>query len=329
MVHEEAIMTGAIWRDVVNFLGDDEVTPHHYLPLIEMMAERHSGDGYFLQWRNKNLTDPRERAKLDRDLRYAAIGHDIMKNQLDALVKWSSTAEGGPYEESFVINWWQNVLKGAKGDSLDVHALDHVEELFELLQLAPADNAFIEAEREKLKCNRHFIVIDWLRRHHHWAIDLEVLSDLAYKTWPAEKDDRQVWDDADLGIVNAYYSEQQPNLMYDGDSDKGIDPFAVRQVMHEQSLGIGIGELSFCMYVILRSAYIDFMDEILEHSKFPQTRGSLRCVECGTFVGRRALGYGQLYCGDTCKKRAAKRRYRCTRRLERRLPTRRKMWGLD
>lgn len=78
----------------------------------------------------------------------------------------------------------------------------------------------------------------------------------------------------------------------------------------DQNLGFGLDGLRYCFVVLMRAAIVDFADEILERNRHPTSRGSLRCVECGLFVGRRALGYGQLYCSDRCKKRAAKRRYR-------------------
>ena len=67
---------------------------------------------------------------------------------------------------------------------------------------------------------------------------------------------------------------------------------------------------AYCMYVLMRAAVADFVDELLQKRRAGLARGSLRCLECGLFVGRRALGYGQLYCSERCKKRAAKRRYR-------------------
>jgi len=310
-------MAGAIWRDVTNFLGDEEVTPLGYLPIIEMMAARHAGDGHFLQYLPKQLTDPKDRTDLDRDLRYAHIGHHIVANRREALLRWANgAAKGAPYEEDVVIDWWRNIEKGRESLDLDKHALRHGQELIAVLQLAPEDSAFIAADVETLELKDYYLPITWLRQHHQWAIDLAILRDLAYKTWPADNADRRLWAAGELGIVEEYYSEQAPELAYDGDPDKGVDPFAVRPVNQEQSLGMGMGELSYCMYVIVRSAYIGFMDEILEHAAFPRVRGSLRCVECGMFVVRRALGYGQLYCGDTCKKRAAKRRYRAGHRVQ-------------
>ncbi len=75
-------------------------------------------------------------------------------------------------------------------------------------------------------------------------------------------------------------------------------------------LGMGLDGLAYQMTVLIRATVIDFADDLLEASRYPRVRGSLRCVECGHFAGRRAVGYGQLYCTDRCKKRAAKRRSR-------------------
>lgn len=316
-------MTGALWRDVANLLGEEAVLPHIYLPLIEMVAERHAGDGYFLQWIPKNLTDPQDRADLDRDLRYAAIGHEIYEKHKDALLQWANTAEDGPYDSDFVTSWWLDTSRDIRDAELDLHAMEHCPELLERLQLAPNDMSFLRQQINRKGKDDYRFLVRQLRHHHHWAVDLDILRDLVHKTWPAKIDDRQLWDAGELGIVEEYYADQQPDLVYEGSAEEGADPFRVRPANRDQSLGMGMGELSYCMTVILRSTFTDFMDEILEHSRFPQVRGSLRCVECGYFVGRRALGYGQLYCGQTCKKRAAKRRYRLSVRILRRRPSQR------
>lgn len=161
------------------------------------------------------------------------------------------------------------------------------------------------------------IFIRQLRKDLHWLREMALLRRLARKTWPAESGLRQRWTEEELRFIDEYYTDQQPILVSDQDDDlrQGIDPFSLLSVNDEQSLGFGLDGLAYCMYVIMRAAVIDFIDEILESSRFPQARGSLQCVECGSFVGRRALGYGQLYCADLCKKRAAKRRYRGRRRV--------------
>ena len=115
--------------------------------------------------------------------------------------------------------------------------------------------------------------------------------------------------------MNSWYEDQQPSLMAPDENATSIDPFELEIWNDEQSLGIGLDGLRQLMLVFLLSTLIDFMDSILERAKRLNARGSLSCIECGTFVGRRALGCGQLYCSDRCKKRVAKRRYRQRLRL--------------
>jgi hypothetical protein len=109
--------------------------------------------------------------------------------------------------------------------------------------------------------------------------------------------------------VNGYYAEQAPEVW--GETRNGvIYPIELRSINDEQNLGFGMMEVDYCMHVLMRAAVIDFVDELLEATRFPRVRGSLLYVDCGQFAGRRALGYGQLYCSEQCKKRVAKRRYR-------------------
>lgn len=117
------------------------------------------------------------------------------------------------------------------------------------------------------------------------------------------------WTEDELDWLNEWYSEQVPYLTPTGDRTE-IDPFALDTFANEGSLGMGLDGLAYQMTVLIRATVIDFADDLLEASRYPRVRGSLRCIECGRFAGRRALGYGQLYCTDRCKKRAAKRRSR-------------------
>ena len=149
----------------------------------------------------------------------------------------------------------------------------------------------------------------WIHWDLEWIADLDTLRRFAAKTWTADPLDRLPWTQDELAFVNAYYEEQQPTLYVPGDPEV-IDPFELDVLTADQNLGFGLDGLRYCMYVLMRATVADFADSILERSRRPNARGSLRCVECGLFVGRRALGYGQLYCSDRCKKRAAKRRYR-------------------
>lgn len=149
-----------------------------------------------------------------------------------------------------------------------------------------------------------------LREHLDWMGQLGGLYEVAQKTWSADPRQRERWTEEDLEFINAYYQEQSPSLHAE-EKDGTYDPATLESISFEAAMGMGGSvALSYCMYVLMRAAVIDFVDELLETTRVPTARGSMRCVDCGVFVGRRALGYGQLYCGTTCKKRAAKRRYR-------------------
>jgi hypothetical protein len=155
----------------------------------------------------------------------------------------------------------------------------------------------------------HDWLIVWIHSDLVWVDHLEALRALAMKTWTADPRERVAWTRADLRFVNAYFEEQLPSLYVPGDPDV-IDPFELDTETWDQALGFPLDGLRACFLVLMRAAVVDFADSVLERNRRPTSRGSLRCVECGLFVGRRALGYGQLYCSDRCKKRSAKRRYR-------------------
>jgi hypothetical protein len=153
------------------------------------------------------------------------------------------------------------------------------------------------------------LIIYRLRAHLHWLGELEALRKLSTKTWPAEPKQRRGWTPEELDWVNRYYADQAPEVS--GHMRNGlIDPMELEAITDEESVGFGTTELQYAMYVLMRATVIDFVDEVLQATRFPRVRGALRCIDCGRFAGRRALGYGQLYCSDRCKKRAAKRRYR-------------------
>ena len=301
-------MASALWRDVINFLGDGYPTPDRLLPLLEFVADRHAEASYFLGSIPKHLTDPRDRAELDEELRNVAIGYAIWRDQRPALRRWANASESGPFTPEQVDEWW---FAERGSNDLRVDEVERLDEFLNIVRLEPEDAGYIQ---EVLRGERRDTVVIYRFRHDlHWLDDLDLLRNLARKTWPADPADRELWVEWELSFVSEYYSDQQPILEGGETPSGGIDPFALRPVSYEQSLGFGLDGLGCCMTVLLRATLIDFVDEILDHSRFLQARGSLRCVECGVFVGRRALGYGQLYCGDRCKKRAAKRRYRMRR----------------
>jgi hypothetical protein len=290
---------------VVNLVGDGYPTPAIFRPLLTMVAARHAKATYFLQFIPKHLTDQHDRDETEAEIRRAEIGYRLWAEQRGALVAWAGEDEEAPLAENDVDDWW---FSGERRQ-LVIAEYKRVDAFLEAAHLTDDEAAFVRADLwEDGRPDR--LLIYRLRRDLHWLDDLDTLRDLAAKTWPAEPAARRRWTEGELAFVDRYYGDQEPELIYDGDPAEGIDPFGLRPVFHEQSLGFGLDGLAYCMEVVMRAVVIDFVDEILDHTRFPKARGSIRCVECGRFVGRRALGYGQLYCGETCKKRAAKRRYR-------------------
>lgn len=298
-------MVRRLWRDVVNLVGNAYPTPAIFRPLLTMVAERHGATTYFLQFIPKHLTDQSDRDEIEAEIRRAEIAYRLWAEQRDALVAWAGADEKEPLAENDVDDWW---FSGERRQLVIAESM-RIGAFHEVVRLTGNEATFVGANLWE-DGRPDPLLIYRLRRDLHWLDDLDMLRDLAAKTWPAEPGARRRWSEGELTFVDRYYRDQEPELVYDDDPAEGIDPFGLRPVFHEQSLGFGLDGLAYCMEVIMRAAVIDFIDEILDHSRFPTARGSIRCVECGQYVGRRALGYGQLYCSETCKKRAAKRRYR-------------------
>jgi len=229
----------------------------------------------------------------------------VWLEQREALFRWANASPRGPFTSDEVEDWWFAVAPSSK---VDVYEAERLDDFFALVHFDHGD-PLVQEELGDGERDRYFF-FNRLRRNLAWLRELSMVRELARKTWPADSDERELWTEDELQFIADYYGEQQPILETDNDPGEGIDPFTLYPVSYEQSLGFGLDGLAYCMTVLLRSTVIDFVDEILAYSRFPNVRGSLQCVECGTFVGRRALGYGQLYCTERCKKRAAKRRYR-------------------
>jgi hypothetical protein len=201
-----------------------------------------------------------------------------------------------------LASWWFS-------DRRDLLAWDETKRVTQFLKLITFTAEEVPIVDRLTDRRRHDLVIYRLREHLHWLNELEKLRELSMKTWPADSRQRRGWTPEELSWVNSYYADQAPEVS--AETRNGvIEPMELESISNEASLGFGMTELGYSMYVLMRAAVIDFIDELLEATRFPRIRGSLRCIDCGQFAGRRALGYGQLYCSDRCKKRAAKRRYR-------------------
>ncbi|MHB0876652.1 MAG: hypothetical protein ACYC5O_11490 [Anaerolineae bacterium] len=306
MSSDSTTCTGSLWRDTVNFLGDGEVTPQILMPLLERVASRPRSDGYFLARMRECLRRPEDRAEVEQEIALTAIGHRIWTEQRDALHAWANRTEHGPITEDELTEWW-TLRRDPHGILVD--ETERWQEFLGAIGLTAAERAVTDGFLEEGDglCR---VLIRQMHRQLKWLDDLDWLRELASKTWPADAREREFWTTGDLAFVDEYFSDQQPELVAPDEDSGKVNPFALQQAYREQNLGFGLDGLEYCMYVLMRSAVIDFVNDVLESSRFPGLRGSMRCVECGQYVQRHPRGYGQLYCGDRCKKRAAKRRNR-------------------
>jgi predicted nucleic acid-binding Zn ribbon protein len=315
-LQREPLELGGLWRDVLNFLGDREITPDLYLPLADAVLPKWGRWTYFLGHAAAKLTE--DRAELGADVARARIGWRVWIEQRENLRKFAAKVAKHPVEDEQLERWWIDDARGetASWDGSYSARDDKVTGQFrKFVELSEDDDLALRYHPDMRESYMDGWHIGWLHSNLTWTGDLELLRTLARKTWPADPRDREQWTPSELESVNAWYEDQQPSLATPDEKPTSIDPFELKIWNDEQNLGFGLDGLRYVMLVFLRSTWIDFVDSILERSKRPNARGSLSCIECGTFVGRRALGYGQLYCSDRCKKRAAKRRYRQRRSL--------------
>jgi hypothetical protein len=303
---------GALWRDVLNFLGDRPVTPDEYLPLADAVLPR------WAQWPGYvgGAADflAANRAEVEADVARARIGWTLWVERREDLRAYAEKAAGSPVGDSLLRRWWVLHEHGEMaGWDLSHHdvGITRSAKLQRLLRITDEEDRILRYQPRR---NGEHYSDRWnvssLHSHLSWAEDLETLRQLARKTWPADRRDRLGWTPEELEWVNGFFEDQQPFLVPPTESPSSIDPFELKILNDEQHIGFGLSDLSAIELVFMRATVVDFAESVLEHIKRPNSRGSLSCVECGRFVGRRALGYGQLYCSDRCKKRAAKRRYR-------------------
>jgi hypothetical protein len=293
---------GGLWRDVVNFLGGGPVTPGLLVPLLDAVVPGWASWTYFLRQLSRKLVDAEDRAQIEYEVACARIGHRLWAEQREQLAVWAAGAEGGPITDDQLASWWF-------GDRRDLLVLDEQTRLTQFLKLITFTAEEVPIIDRLTDPKRRDLVIYRLREHLHWLNELETLRELSMKTWPADSRLRRGWTTEELSWVNGYYADQAPEVSAEIRNGV-IDPMELESISNEDNLGFGMTDLGYSMYVLMRAAVIDFIDELLEATRFPKVRGSLRCIDCGQFAGRRALGYGQFYCSERCKKRAAKRRYR-------------------
>lgn len=302
---------GTLWRDVVNFLGDREITPADWLPLCDgVLPKWDEWPGYIggaAGWLTSN------RVEIENAVAENQIGWRLWTERRDRLRAYAQKLARRPVTDDELQRWW---LEGEGGEfaawDATVYGMGAAKErkLQAILELSEEEDRILRF-RPWHKTEKYSAgwIVGQLHRHLDWIEDLDALRRLARKTWPADVRRREGWTQGELQWVNRWYQDQQPLLMVPNEEGL-VDPFELEIWNDEQHIGFGMSDFSALVEVLMRATVIDFADEILEPRKRGNARGSLSCVECGQFVGRRALGYGQLYCSARCKKRVAKRRYR-------------------
>jgi len=313
MISMSELATGGLWRDVVNFAGPSPA-PAVFLPLLDAIAPKWGRWTHFTGMMADVLHTPEHRDQIEEEVAWAEMGYRLWTDHRNAIAGWARASSREPVTEDEIEVWWL----GGQRQLLIVEEQTHLRTFLRRVPFTPHERILIDA---KLASGERPLLIYRIREHLDWIGQLSGLNEIAQKTWPADPDQQHGWTEDDLAFVNAYYQEQSPSLMAD-EHHGTCDPAELESVSFEAGMGMGGSiALSYCMYVLMRAAVIDFADELLETTRLPSARGSMRCIECDLFVGRRALGYGQLYCGSTCKKRAAKRRYRARERtVSRRQP---------
>lgn len=302
---------GALWRDVVNFLGDREFAPDLWIALFDAILPKWDGyPGYIgsaAKWLKSNRSDIRNSVAQNQ------IGWRLWTERSDLLRAYAQKIARRPVTHEDLRRWW---IDGARGEYAEWDATRYKfgskrsNDYKDVLELSDEELRIVSYQLVgKGEPPTSDWLVAWLHNHLDWIEDLDNLRLLAHKTWPADVAKRQRWTQAELEWVNNWFEDQQPYLMAQNDEGP-VDPFELEIFNDEQRIGFGMSDLSALILVFTRATVVDFAEEILEQSRRGNARGSLSCVECGRFVGRRALGYGQLYCSDRCKKRVAKRRYR-------------------
>lgn len=300
----ERLQIGGLWRDVLNFVGTGDITPATYLPLLDAILPKWGPWTYFMEHAARKITE--DRPEIEADTARAELGWRIWVDHREGLRKFATRSAKRPITDDELENWWVEENRGEWRSWGG--AYERGPEFARLTGMSAQDVDVVLHHPEMPNFKHDRWIVEWIRSDLPYVSDLRALRSIARKTWTPNPGDRHLWTEEDLDFVNAFYSEQAPGLV--PASLERIDPFELSTYNDEQNLGIPIDGLRYCMLVLMRATVIDFAEEVLERSRLPHSRGSLSCIECGRFVGRRALGYGQLYCTDRCKKRAAKRRYR-------------------
>lgn len=103
---------GGLWRDVLNFLTEDQISPDLYLPLADAVAPKWASWTYFLGHAARKLTE--DRAELEADVARARIGWRIWAERREELRAFAQKVARHPVDDETLEKWW---LSDARGES--------------------------------------------------------------------------------------------------------------------------------------------------------------------------------------------------------------------
>jgi hypothetical protein len=291
---------GDFWKVVVNCLGDRPITSDVYVPLIESVLLPFESWTELTYTQAKFFRTDTGRRRILADVARARLAEALWADHQRVLLGW---ARG---QVRISLDALRRAWFSASLGRYHLDLWDRAEELFRALPLTTEDRLVL-LHYPGNRLNVGPTTVADLIRDLKWIGELDNLRRIARKAWPARRTAMDGWDEADLAFVNGHYRWQDPELT--PSTPPPFDPQELFVWNGSPSHPNGGDGLAAVMLALVHTAVVDLADELIETGRRP-ARGSLSCLECGKFVGRSALGVGQLYCDVRCKRRAAKRRNR-------------------
>ncbi|MFN8628851.1 MAG: hypothetical protein U0838_00595 [Chloroflexota bacterium] len=200
--NEVLLGRGDLWRDVVNALGEDPVTPARMLSLLDAVAPRWAEAHHFMRFVAEHLADPSDRAEIETEIACATIGWRLWREQQDALWRWMRATSRKPVEVRDLFDWWL----GGRWGVMAVEEQAQVGAFIKAIEWLPEERARIRTMRQTRGDKE--VLVYRLRESLGWVGELERLRALARSTWGDRDRGRIHWTRDELGWAGDYYEDQ-------------------------------------------------------------------------------------------------------------------------
>ena len=313
---------GRLWREFMNILSPyAEIDAEAVRAIVRFFCEMPptGSESSCLGDLPSLWKDSEKREEVEEDLRWLEIGLQAWRDHADALIGAVAEQDGISIEDaaSRARDIWFNagrsggvvvseIRDGVVVPLVHVGWLGIIESIYQRVAVPKLSR---EPQDRKRQLASFYGVVAC---HLFHLLDIERFRTIAYKTWPADRDQVRPWTDDEFTFASRYYEGLRPCLQVVGDhkANRLIDPRSIAAGKQEEPLESDVEGLRYVMFVVLGSVAIDFVEELLAFNRYHTVKGTFQCVECGQFVARTFYGHGQLYCSLQCKGRAAKRRQR-------------------